>query len=1136
MAPRLPRRFLSIAGTLSAACLSASAQSDGTPGAQPPPVPVTVVAPGDPIVADPDDTREPVWGGEPTWHEIGPRDDAVPAAGEPVFEIRPDGDRLVKAADGDPFFLGFAAGRHYPPQGERIDPALERVLRPQYDDGRPEARTYAYVMFGKRITPERIAALEATGARVLGFHPHHSLKVALGVEQIDAIAYSDFVRWVGLPRTWQKIHPGIDRTVAELRDGELFEAWVSVHDSDLNEASVRRAVGVVEAGGPEGVVRIEAPDLQTYETDSLGWQHRELERAGLTLLNYDDVIRAFRVRMAPVQLERVAQLDFVAFIEPRGIPTLAHDESMPMVNADYTRIAYDGNTNLAAVAGQADSGLEYSHTGLTGFTWWSTNLSGTSESSVDDLCGHGSHVAGTIHGNSTVDDSYEGAANALGWGATGRYFNTKIFYGAGCWWGGSTMSSILGATDSAITDSNGFVTPRPHVVNHSWGTSTFGAIGSEADCRSIDASVYANQQLHVWAAGNSGGSGATTIWVEPSSKNVLTVGNVNPSLDGTDLPGTIWPSSSRGPCGDGRWKPNVSAPGASIFSIDAETASGYTNKTGTSMATPHVTGIVAQLVDHVPFLRYNPATTSALLMATAMTKDNLALTTPTSSHLDNYGAGRVEAYKAHYGSSQQALFYWGWTQGSAGYSSVDFDVDAGATRVVAVLHYIEPAASSGASKALVNDFDMYLDQPPLTAGGNTGDWVAQQSNLNNTEIRYVENPTTGTWRLKVWPESVTSTAYVGVTVSVIYGDTTPLPSLSVTASDSFVQPNETTVISADLTNPATIASGVALVSLATGETITNATGVLADGATANYMNNSNLGEVITIGNLRHNQTRGVDWTVRWASEGIKTFNVQSESDNALDTSVTVNVTVDGTPPPAITGLASTSHAVGVLACEDNVSLIWNQASDPLSGLEGLSYLWNQVSNSVPDTSVELGPTATGVGVVMGAAPGGWYLHLRAVDKAGNANTTAHLGPFLYDATPITTYCTALTSSSGCVATLSTSGTPSLSSPGAFTVSSANLEAAKPGLVFFGTTGQNSAPFFGGTLCVAAPIYRLGIKNTGGAAACSGTISYTLSNFLTSPGGSFVTAGAQVRCQVWYRDPTAPQTVGLSGGLEFLVCP
>ena len=1136
MAPRIPHRILSIAGTVSAACLAASAQSDGAPEAQLPPVPVTVVAPGDPVAADPDDTREPIWGGEPDWHEIGLRDDAVPAAGEPLFEVRPNGDRLLQAADADPYFLGFAAGRHYPPQGERIDPALERVLRPHYGDERPEARTYAFVMFQKRITPERIAALEATGARVLGFHPHHTLKVALGVEHLDAIAYSDFVRWVGLPRTWQKIHPGMERVVAELRAGELFEAWISVYDSDLDERSVQRPVGVVEAGGPEGVVRIDAPELQVYETDSLGWQHRELERAGLTLLNYDEVIRAFRVRMAPVQLERVAELDFVQFIEPRGTPTLAHDESMPMVNADYTRVAYDGNTNLAAVAGQADSGLEYSHAGLTGFTWWSTNLTGTGESSVDDLCGHGSHVAGTIHGSGNVEDSYEGAANALGWGATGRYFNTKIFYGAGCWWGGATMSSILGSTDSAVTDSNGFVTPRPHVINHSWGTNSWGAIGSEADCRAIDASVYSKQQLHVWAAGNSGGGGATTIWVEPSSKNVLTVGNVNPSIDGAVLPGTLWSSSSRGPCGDGRWKPNVCAPGTSILSVDADTANGYTNKTGTSMAAPHVTGIAAQLVDHVPFLRHNPATLSALLMATAMTKDNLALTTPTSSHLDMYGAGRVEAYKAHYGSSQQALYYWGWTQGSSGFSSVDFDVDAGATRVVAVLHYIEPAASSGASKALVNDFDMYLDQPPLTAGGNTGEWVAQQSNINNTEIRYVENPTTGTWRLKVWPESVTSTAYVGVTVSVIYGDTTPLPTLTVSAGDSFLKPNETTVISADLTNPATIASGVALVSLATGETITDATGVLADGSTAGYMNNSNLGESITIGNLRHGQTRGVDWTVRWASEGFKTFNVQSKSDNAVDTSATVNITVDGTPPPAITGLASTTHAVGVLSCEDDVSLVWNQGSDPLSGLAGLSYLWDQVPGSTPDTTVELGAAATGVGVVMGAAPGGWYLHLRPVDQAGNAGSTSHLGPFVYQPTPVSNYCTPLTSSSGCVPTITATGVPSLSNPGGFVVSAAQMEPNNNGLMFFGTTGQGGAPFFGGTLCVSAPIYRLAVKNLGGSGPCSGAISYTLGDVKGSVGGPFVVPGALVRCQVWYRDPPAAQDVGLSGGLEFLVCP
>lgn len=1136
MSPRFTHRILFAACALPVVCLTVAARGDDPQVSDTPAVPVTVIAQGDPLPEPVDDNREPIWGGEPNRHEIAFQDDAVPAAGEPVVEIGPDGDRLVRPADGDPYFLGFAAGRHYPPEGERIDPGLIGALRPAYGDGRPENKTYAFVMFHKRITPERIAALEATGARVLGFHPHHTLKVALGFEQLDAIAYSDFVRWVGLPRTWQKLHPGLERSVREARAGELFEAWVSVYDSDLNPASVQRTIGVVEAGGPEGSVRIEAPELLPSETDSLGWQHRELERLGLTILNYEEEIRAFRVRMAPVNVARVAELDFVQFVEPRGIPTLAHDESMPMVNADYTRIAYDGNTNMVAIAGQADSGLEYSHDGLTGFTWWSVNLTSSAESSVDDFCEHGSHVAGTIHGNSSVEDSYEGAANALGWGATGRYYNTKIFYGAGCWWGGSTVSSILGAMDSAITDSNGFITPRPHVVNHSWGTNLWGAFGSEADCRTIDASVYSKQQLHVWAAGNSGAGGATTIWIEPSSKNVLTVGNVRDYIDVPDLPGTISPSSSRGPTGDGRWKPNVCAPGTSIFSIDAATTDGYVAKSGTSMATPHVTGIVAQLVDNVPFLRYNPATLSSLLMATAMTKDNEALSTPSESHLDVYGAGRVEAYKAHYASSQQALYYWGWTQGSAGFSDVDFAVQAGATRVVAVLHYVEPASSAGASQALVNDFDMYLDQPPLTAAGNTGEWTAQQSGVDNTEIRMIENPVTGTWRLKVWPDSVTSTAYIGVTVSVIYGDTTPLPTLTVTANDSFVKPNETTVISADLTNPEYIAGAVALVSLATGETITNATGVLADGSTANYMNNVNLGEAVTIGNLRPGQTRGVDWTVRWATEGVKTFNVQSESDNALDTSLTVNITVDGTPPPAITGLDSSSHAINVLSCEDNVSLGWNQATDALAGVAGLSYLWNQTSNSIPDTVTELGATATSLGVVMGAAPGGWYFHVRAVDKSGNAGSTVNLGPFIYDATPVTTYCTALTSSSGCVASMGSSGTPSLSNPGAFSVTAANMEAAKPGLLFFGTTGQNSAPFFGGTLCVAAPIYRLGVKNLGGVAACSGTVSYTLNDFLASPGGSFVVAGALVRSQVWYRDPPAAQTVGLSGGLEFLVCP
>ena len=1128
-------RFLRSAWALPVLCLSANPQSQGPDSADLPPVPVQVVDLGDPIAPGANQTSEPVFGGEPNRYDTAETDDAVPAPEPAVVEPGPNGDRVVVPAGGDPYFLGFAAGRYYPPAGEKVDPTLNQVLAAHYSDGRPAQQTYVFVMFEKRITQARIAAIEATGARVLGFHPHHTLKVALGIEQIDNVATLDFVRWVGLPKTWQKIHPNFVKAAQQLGDGQLMEAWISVYDSDLNAASVERTVGVVEAGGPEGVVAIDAKELLPREFDSNGWQQRELERLGVTALNFDPDIRAFRVRLAPAVAQDLANLDFVQFIESRGIPTLVHDESMPMINADYTRTSYDGNTNLAAIAGQADSGLKYSHTGLTGFTWWSSNLTGSSESSTDDLCGHGSHVAGTIHGNTSVDDSYEGAANALGWGATGRYFNTKIFYSAGCFFGGSTVATILGSTDSAVTDSNGFVTPRPHVLNHSWGTPIFGSIGSEADCRTIDNSVYNNQQLQVWAAGNDG-PGASTLSVESSAKNAFTVGNVKPYIDGSALPGTINSGSSRGPCGDGRWKPNVVAPGTAIFSIDADTSSGYINKSGTSMAAPHVTGVAAQLVDHIPFLRYNPATLGALLMGTAMTKDNVELSTPNDSHLDNYGTGRIEAYKAHFGSSQQALFYWGYTQNASGYSDVDFTVNAGATRVVAVLHYIEVASSAGASKAQVNDFSMYLDQPPLTAGGNTGDWVAQQSNLNNTEIRIIDNPVTGAWKLKVWPTSVTNTVHVGLTVSVIYGDTTPLPTLAVSASDSFVQPNQSTVISADLTNPSYIAGGVALTTLATGETITTATGVLADGSTASYMNNFDGGAKVTIGNLRHGQTRGVDWGVRWATEGVKTFNVQSESDNALDTSVTVNVTVDGTAPATISGLGSSTHQTNVVSCQQLATIIWNTPTDALSGVAGVSYLWNQTSNSTPDTVIDLAGTPTSVQVNVGPS-GPWYFHIRSIDKSGNTGLTSHAGPNFYDATPVTTYCTSLVSSGGCVPTIGSSGLPSLTAPAGFTVTGSNLQAGMNGLLFFGTTGQNNAPFFGGTLCVAGTLYRLPVKNAGGAPTCGGSMSYTLADFLAHPsGGPQVTLGATANCQVWFRDPPAAQTVGLTNGLEFLVCP
>jgi hypothetical protein len=139
--------------------------------------------------------------------------------------------------------------------------------------------------------------------------------------------------------------------------------------------------------------------------------------------------------------------------------------------------------------------------------------------------------------------------------------------------------------------------------------------------------------------------------------------------------------------------------------------------------------------------------------------------------------------------------------------------------------------------------------------------------------------------------------------------------------------------------------------------------------------------------------------------------------------------------------------------------------------------------------------------------------------------------------PATTYCTNLISSSGCSPAIGASGTPSASNPTGFTVTATNLEVGQNGLMFFGTTGPNNAPFFGGTLCVNPSLYRLTVANAGGGAACTGSLSNTLSDMIAHPtGGPLVVPGTTVNAQVWTRDPPAATTVSLTNGVEFLVCP
>jgi hypothetical protein len=144
---------------------------------------------------------------------------------------------------------------------------------------------------------------------------------------------------------------------------------------------------------------------------------------------------------------------------------------------------------------------------------------------------------------------------------------------------------------------------------------------------------------------------------------------------------------------------------------------------------------------------------------------------------------------------------------------------------------------------------------------------------------------------------------------------------------------------------------------------------------------------------------------------------------------------------------------------------------------------------------------------------------------------------------IIVYCTAGTTTNGCNASMTASGTPSVAATSGFVLTTSNVEGQRTGLIYYGITGPKATPWGGGStsfVCVKAPNQRTGSQNSGGTdGGCDG--QYTLDwidYVVTNPGalGTPFGAGAIVNVQSWFRDPSAPQTTNLSNAVQFTTCP
>ncbi len=278
-------------------------------------------------------------------------------------------------------------------------------------------------------------------------------------------------------------------------------------------------------------------------------------------------------------------------------------ESVKFIGADTARQTYSVSGKGVGV-GIIDSGVDATHPDLThvaknvklvgpltdtpagGYLY--VDLPNTDTSS-----GHGSHVASTIGGSGAASAGSARMRRGVAPGAT--------IVGVGSGDGLSILYALQGFDYLMKPEIR--ETYNVRVISNSWGSSgefaPYNPISLAAK-RAYDAGMVV-----VFAAGNEG-PGANTLNPYSASPCVI-------SVAAGDKKGYLASFSSRGRSGDANVHPDVTAPGVSISAARALTGLAattvpdtdnprYSTISGTSMATPHISGVVALLLEANPKL------------------------------------------------------------------------------------------------------------------------------------------------------------------------------------------------------------------------------------------------------------------------------------------------------------------------------------------------------------------------------------------------------------------------------------------------------------------------------------------------------------------------------------------------------
>lgn len=331
------------------------------------------------------------------------------------------------------------------------------------------------------------------------------------------------------------------------------------------------------------------------------------------------LIHGFAATMTAAQVRALAAHPGVVRIEEDATVTTQLDAARADYGADAARTAF--SVSGSGIKGCiVDTGVDPNHEQLNDRPIPFYDAINGRTAPYDDH-GHGTHVASIAFGDGTGGP---GAERHRGVAPGVAVHAAKVLDAAGS-----------GPESGVIAGIEWCVQQGVHLISMSLGTAA-ASDGNDALSQAVNAAATQGVTVVV-AAGNSGdspgtvgspGAAAQAITVGACAERSAPIGAPNHS-QGIYLA----PFSSRGPTLDNRTKPDLCAPGHTITAAQAGTVGNYVTFSGTSMATPFVSGTVALGLQARPM---TPTEVRQNLEATAQDRG------PAGKDND-YGAGLVDA-------------------------------------------------------------------------------------------------------------------------------------------------------------------------------------------------------------------------------------------------------------------------------------------------------------------------------------------------------------------------------------------------------------------------------------------------------------------------------------------------------------